>query len=61
MSNVLKIADIIEISEEIIKKTLEMVTEEAIAWKIETKEIIEMINQIDFAKIAGNFNIFWNF
>jgi hypothetical protein len=44
MSNVLKIADIIEISEEIIKKTLEMVTEEAIAWKIETKEIIEMIN-----------------
>ena len=61
MSNVLKIADIIEISEDTIKKTLEMVTEEAIAWKIETKEIIEMINQIDFAKIAGNFNIFWNF
>jgi hypothetical protein len=44
MSNVLKIADIIEISEDTIKKTLEMVTEEAIAWKIETKEIIEMIN-----------------
>ena len=40
----MKIADIIEISEEIIKETLEMVTEEAIAWKIETKEIIEMIN-----------------